>query len=219
MRLKLGRTRFALIVAPHPDDETIGAYGLIRVLLRAGSRVHVIIVSDGAASHPGSHTWPSGRLVATRRLETRQAMRRAGLSAACIEHLNLPDSALGALNSRAWRPLARALRRRWGRSVGLLVGPSANDAHSDHVAVANAIARTRLAGARRLAYRVWPDGRTRLAGSARGVSVAGGALAKRSVIQTYRSQTGRITDSPAGFVMSRAELARFARPVEWFEWL
>ncbi len=217
VRLSLGCPRAALIVAPHPDDETIGAYGLIRTLLRAGGSVRVILVTDGAASHPGSARWPRERLVAARRVETRRAMHRAGLSSACIEFLGLPDGALGRLHPSDWRPLERALRHAFRHGTGLIVGPSSSDAHPDHVAVAHALARIRVGRTRRLAYRVWPEGRARLPGAARGLAVPGGALAKQSILGLYRTQTGAITDSPTGFTMSRAERTRFAGPVEWFE--
>lgn len=215
MKLRLGRTRTALIVAPHPDDEVIGAFGLIRALLRRGVRVHVLVVSDGAASHPGSARWPTTRLATARRLEARRALRRAGLHAGLIEHLGLPDGALATLVRRDWRPLDRAMMRRALGSC-LIVGPSPGDAHPDHVAVARALASTPTRRARRLAYRVWPAGE-HARGRVHGIAVEGGTLAKRSVLRLYRTQTGAITDSPTGFAMSRNELARFSRPVELFE--
>ncbi|TVV70177.1 PIG-L family deacetylase, partial [Sphingomonas solaris] len=70
MRLRLGRPCTALIVAPHPDDEVIGAAGLIRALVNRGTRVRVLVVSDGAASHTGSRLWPRRRLVAARMAES-----------------------------------------------------------------------------------------------------------------------------------------------------
>ncbi|WP_443029636.1 PIG-L deacetylase family protein, partial [Sphingomonas sp. TX0522] len=37
------------MIAPHPDDEVIGAAGLIARLRRHGARVRVAVVTDGAA--------------------------------------------------------------------------------------------------------------------------------------------------------------------------
>ncbi len=213
----LGQPGTVLIVAPHSDDETIGAFGLIGTLRRAGVRVRVIVVSDGAASHPGSVRWPRERLICARVLETRRAMRRAGLHAGAIEYLGLPDGALTGLGSRGWRPLARAVRRRRGRGPLLIVGPSPDEAHADHVGVAHALARIPAGRARRLAYCVWPSQSARPSGRACGLAVAGGAPMKRSVLGVYRTQTGAISDSPTGFAMSRAQRARFSRPLERFE--
>ena len=215
MTLSLRALRTAVIVAPHPDDEAIGAFNLIRGLLRARMRVRVLVVSDGAASHPGSTRWPPARLVKERRRETRRAMARAGLRAADIAYLGLPDGGLAALEVRGWRPIARALGRR--RAPGLLVGPSVADAHPDHVAVARSLASLRLPRTRRLAYRVWPVAGARSLHCSSAVRIRGNPLAKRSVLRLYRTQTGVIIDSPIGFAMSGAERARFAHPCEWFE--
>ena len=215
MKLWFLGLRTAVIVAPHSDDETIGAFNLIRALHRAGVRVRVLIVSDGAASHPGSLRWPSARLVAERRCETRRAMARAGLSASRVTYLDLPDGGLAALGARAWRPLARALRQCC--APGLIVGPSLVDAHPDHVAVASALAHVDVPHARQLAYRVWPVDPARARRRLGGMRVPGNALAKRSVLRLYRTQTGTITDSATGFTMSRAERARFTKPCEWFD--
>ena len=42
-RLRLGRARSALVVAPHADDEAIGAWGLIAALQRRRCRVGVLV--------------------------------------------------------------------------------------------------------------------------------------------------------------------------------
>lgn len=210
MRLRIGYPRVALIVAPHPDDEVIGAAGLIGLLRRRGTRVNVVIVSDGAASHPASRQWPRVRLVAERRRESRRALRRMGLGADAVSFLGLPDECLSKPGSRCGRALGREVARH--RQLDLIVEPVSNDAHPDHRAVAAAIAACRTP-ARRLAYRVWPHDR-KPRGSTRTVLVAGGWLAKRSLIGTYRTQLGAIRDDPAGFAIARHELAEFAHSVE-----
>ena len=58
----LGPGGGALVLAPHPDDESLGTGGLIAACVAEGRRVHVAVVSDGAASHPGSRAWPPARL-------------------------------------------------------------------------------------------------------------------------------------------------------------
>ncbi|WP_258374343.1 PIG-L deacetylase family protein [Curtobacterium sp. MCBD17_032] len=44
------------MVAPHPDDETLGAGGLIAIAADRGLPVHVVLVSRGEGSHPESPT-------------------------------------------------------------------------------------------------------------------------------------------------------------------
>jgi hypothetical protein len=58
-----------VVLAAHPDDETLGAAGLVARLARAGARVSYVIASDGEASHPDSPTTSVEELVRTRRHE------------------------------------------------------------------------------------------------------------------------------------------------------
>ena len=44
----------ALVVAPHPDDEVLGAGGLVSRLLDGSIEVNVLAVTDGEGSHPHS---------------------------------------------------------------------------------------------------------------------------------------------------------------------
>ena len=41
------------VIAPHPDDEVIGAGGTLALHARQGDRVHVLVAFDGAAALPG----------------------------------------------------------------------------------------------------------------------------------------------------------------------
>jgi LmbE family N-acetylglucosaminyl deacetylase len=94
MRNGLEHVRRVLVVAPHPDDEAIGAWGLMDWLRARGAHIAVLVVSDGAASHPGSPSWPTARLVAERRRETLRALRRLGVVPPDIAFLGLADGAL-----------------------------------------------------------------------------------------------------------------------------
>jgi LmbE family N-acetylglucosaminyl deacetylase len=208
--LALGRSRSALVVAPHPDDEVIGAYGLIARLRRAGVRVRVLVVTDGAASHPRSRRWPRARLVQQRRRESRWALARLGVPAGDIAFLGLPDGGLEAAGREAETAIARAVRRR--PPFDLLVGPLPGDDHPDHRAVARALAGARPR-VRRLGYPVWPAPEDR---RARTLRVPGGAAAKRWAVRLHRTQGGLITDDPQGFALSPAQLARFCQGVERF---
>lgn len=205
-------SRGLLVVAPHPDDETIGAWQLIRKAMRAGGRVTVVVASDGGASHPGSARWPRARLVRARRRETLRAMRTLGITPASVHFLDLPDGGLAGYA----RDLDRALSLVAARcGAGLIVGPVAADAHADHRAVAEALDRRRRNGGKRLGYQVWPEDRRRshrwrvpLDGAAR--------AAKRRAVLSYRTQTGTITDAIAGFALTHRHLRAFVRPAECF---
>jgi LmbE family N-acetylglucosaminyl deacetylase len=114
-----------LVIAPHPDDETLGAGGLIqRVLARHGS-VHVVLVTagDGNVSgvilETGLRQPPPANYVAygERRVgETRGAVQALGVAAQAVELLGFPDGALLPLLSRHWRPAQPARSATTGAS-------------------------------------------------------------------------------------------------------
>ncbi|WP_423607148.1 PIG-L deacetylase family protein [Sphingomonas sp. MS122] len=206
VRPRLGHPRTALIVAPHPDDELIGAAGLIAYLIRRGTAVHVAVATDGAASHPNSLKWPRRRLVAARQMETRHALRRLGVMPGSIHFLGLPDGATTVDTCR--RALARQIRRL--PRLDLIVGPTRDDAHPDHRAVAIALETTGK-HLRLLGYRVWPPQPLR---HGRLSALPVSSAAKRSLIRFHRTQLGHIRDDPDGFEIRPRELEAFSRPLE-----
>ncbi|WP_242137114.1 PIG-L family deacetylase [Sphingomonas sp. TREG-RG-20F-R18-01] len=206
----IDQVRSALIVAPHPDDEAIGAFGLMRLLKRRGARVRVVVVTDGAGSHPNSATWPRDRLVARRRRETRAVLAGIGIAAGDVRFLGLPDGGLATAADHAHRAIARALAQ--ARRYDLLVMPAQDDDHPDHRVVATGAAACPVA--RRLDYLVWPNRQARARSPTHYLRLGPVAAAKRGAILRYASQFGMIDDDPGGFTISRAELAAFAHPLE-----
>ena len=212
VRLHLGLPRRLLVVAPHPDDEAIGAYTLIQRLRRRGVSVRVVVVTDGAASHPESERGPRRRLVAERQRESRGVLRRIGVAAGAVAFLGLPDGRLHTRTAAARRGLARAI----GHSrPALVVLPAGHDDHPDHRTVAACVAVLRRPGLRMLAYPVWPAGQ-RPAGARVLSLTAQERLAKRHAVRRYRTQSGLIADDPHGFAMTPAQIAAFTRPYETF---
>ena len=56
-----------VVMAPHPDDESLACGGLIAEACRQRFQVRIIVVSDGAGSHPNSKAYPPHRLKASAR--------------------------------------------------------------------------------------------------------------------------------------------------------
>ena len=56
-----------LVLAPHPDDESLGCGGLIAACVAANRPPLVVVLTDGAGSHPGSVAYPPDRLRAARK--------------------------------------------------------------------------------------------------------------------------------------------------------
>ena len=213
-----------LILAPHPDDESLGCGGLIAAACAAGRPPLVVILTDGAASHPGSLDYPPPRLARLRQAEALDATARLGLPAERLMFLNFPDAALpgdGAAFAAAAARLAALARE---QRCGVVIGPWRHDPHCDHEAgalLAQAVAEQ--AGLPLRSYPVWgwllpPD--TMLPEIRRGgwrLDIAAQLPRKRQAIAAHASQYGAlITDSPDGFRLPAALLAVFDRPHEVF---
>src|SRR4051812_36313606 len=73
-----------LVIAPHPDDETLGAGGLIAAHRLRGCSVQVIAVTDGEASYSD---WPD--LGAVRAEEQMAALAEMGVEKESIIRLHM----------------------------------------------------------------------------------------------------------------------------------
>ncbi|GAB2470573.1 bifunctional PIG-L family deacetylase/class I SAM-dependent methyltransferase [Jatrophihabitans fulvus] len=127
-----GRGDHLLVLAAHPDDETLGAGGMIAAAARRGAQVTVVVATHGEGSHPDSPTHTPQRLAAIRRRELREALTVLAPDAA-VDHLDLPD---GGLSERVEK-LVVALGQ-WVPGCTHLVTPWRADGHPDHEACADA---------------------------------------------------------------------------------
>jgi LmbE family N-acetylglucosaminyl deacetylase len=98
-----------LIVAPHPDDETLGCASVIANRSRAGDDVHIVVLTDGHRlfiSALGIHDNPSPQEVSDRRKrETERAVGILGGNAANIRYLDYKDGSLEAHSAEVVRRL------------------------------------------------------------------------------------------------------------------
>lgn len=85
--------RSCLVVAAHPDDETLGCGVTIMRKLAAGTPVKVVIATDGRHSSHSGVISPE-RLAEIRRAEALEATRRLGLEPRQIVFLDLEDQGL-----------------------------------------------------------------------------------------------------------------------------
>jgi LmbE family N-acetylglucosaminyl deacetylase len=111
-----------VVVSPHPDDEVLGAGGLIRSAANAGHDVTVLSVTDGEAAYPD---WKG--LDRIRRREVRDALSVLVPQTVATRHLSIPDGKVAA--NRAM--LFDAIDQRLSRNT-LLVAPYERDGHPDH---------------------------------------------------------------------------------------
>jgi LmbE family N-acetylglucosaminyl deacetylase len=121
-------TRSCLVLAPHPDDETLGCGATIMRKRAAGTPVQIVIATDGRYWPPLSKLSPDA-LVEMREKEARQAAEVLGLSTENIVFLRFEDGRLGDHRRLLRDRLADIIDQMKPEEI---FGPSIIDAHSDH---------------------------------------------------------------------------------------
>lgn len=155
MNLLLSAQTRLLVVAPHPDDETLATGVLIQQVLAAGGAVHVLLLTDGD-NNPWPQRWlerrwrisrdDRARWAQLRRGELRAAMTALGLQANALTAFGWPDQGLTARLQDAPAESLAALRAVLDAfAPNLLAMPSLGDRHPDHSA-AHVLMRLAVAG-------------------------------------------------------------------------
>ncbi|HHY93631.1 MAG TPA: PIG-L family deacetylase [Firmicutes bacterium] len=95
-----------LVVAPHPDDETLAAAGLMQRVLGEGGSVRVVVLTCGDGYSLAARNYfrrpeisPAGylRFGHVRMEETRRAVSVLGLDPTCVTFLGFPDRGLASI--------------------------------------------------------------------------------------------------------------------------
>ena len=102
--------RVSLVIAPHPDDCTLGCGGVIAHRIGQGEIVHVAYITDGSASHQSHPEFTPAMIAELRADEARQAMTTLGVPAAHLTFLGAPDGQLPHLDAPTRTPLVARLR-------------------------------------------------------------------------------------------------------------
>lgn len=119
-----------LVVAPHPDDETLGCGGTILRHVKSGDRVHWLI----ATCIDAKNGWPK-KQVAERAALIREVAKLYGF--ASVVELGLPTTRLDAVPKAELVGAFAAAFKKIRPSV--VYAPHPGDAHSDHAAVLSAV--------------------------------------------------------------------------------
>lgn len=216
-----------VVIAPHPDDESLACAGLLADVWLGGGTAHVVCFTDGAASHPNSRTHPPAALAALRQAELLDAIRILGGRTGDVTFLGFPDAATHRMHGPGQDPV---------RALGAIVdalqpacifAPSPLDPHCDHqtaAAAAKEVVRLRR-GPKLFFYPVWSawsaPGRkaVRPAGTRRFERDHRHRDRKRAAIDAHRSQRGLVVrDDRDGFAMPPGFAAHFtATPETFFE--
>ena len=214
-----------LILAPHPDDESLGCGGLIAACVAAGRPPLVVVLTDGAGSHPIPRSIRRTGFVRSGRAksETRCGIWGCRPNAWCfwVNPIPRPRGKGAAFDAVVARLVALVHQELTCTSI---LAPWQYDPHGDHEAAALIAAEVAaVTGVRHMAYPVWgwtlpPDA------VVPGAPNPGWRLdiqaylpAKRAAIQAHQSQYGGlITDDPAGFCLPTELLSAFETPYETF---
>jgi LmbE family N-acetylglucosaminyl deacetylase len=195
-----------LIVAPHPDDETLGVGGTSSLLFSAGINLVLVAVTDGEHSHPGRRA----ELRRRRPLEAAAAAARLGIAPVRTVRLGHPDGSIA-------EPELRTQLARFVQPGDLVLAPWERDGHPDHDRVgraARAVADHRQA--QLLCYLVWawhwadPDGRDLPWHKAVRVDLGPGLTRRKR--QAVRCFTTQLTGPDP--VLPAAVIERLTRPYE-----
>ena len=131
-----------LVVAPHPDDESIGAGGLLQVACSVGAARRVLVLTDGD-NNPWPQRWiekrwrigaaERARWGARRREEARAALRILGIAEDEARFLGFPDLGLTHLLMQSGSRLLASMRQVLEEfAPTVLVVPAISDRHPDH---------------------------------------------------------------------------------------
>ena len=126
-----------LVIAPHPDDETFGCGGLIRLNRDAGVSVRIVLLTDGEAVGNATDECRE-TIVAARRREFVEACHRLGVQSEDLRFLHLPDGALPQRGQPGFESAMRALLAEvQDFAPAEVYCTHENDVRPDHIAAAH----------------------------------------------------------------------------------
>lgn len=217
-----------VIIAPHPDDESLGCGGTISLLREAGVPVFVIFVSDGTLSHPNSKKYPAEKLRQLRETEALNALQVLNVPAANASFMRLKDRLVPNPGDPDFDAAVQQMQEELKRiQPGTVLVTWEKDPHPDHRAswqILNQTVRKLEKKPRVLQYLIWIwelGKRGDITDSQHlkwfYADIKNAASAKKNAIAAHVSQVSRlIDDDPEGFILSPEILAHFDYTDELF---
>jgi LmbE family N-acetylglucosaminyl deacetylase len=144
------RYRKAVVVAAHPDDETLGASGILQHLHERGTDVTLVIATDGEGAFPDSPPGEQRELGRTRRRELEESLQSQGVHGIRTTWLRLPDSGLAERGDELTTRLIPLLD-----DADICLLPWPGDPHPDHRAAGLAALEAAPITAHCWSYPIW----------------------------------------------------------------
>jgi LmbE family N-acetylglucosaminyl deacetylase len=222
MALSLNAGTRLLVVAPHPDDESIATGELIQQVSQSGGEVRILLLTNGD-NNPWPQRWVERRLRIgdearrrwgeRRRGEVSQALAQLGLPAQSLQALGWPDMGLtGRLREALAPTLASVLEAVDAVQPNLVALPALGDHHPDHGA-AHVITRLALAqwggpAPRLLAYMVHGHEHE-----------AGGRVKLDSSVGLHANKLAALACHRSQMALSGKRMRRLADRPERYQWI
>jgi len=212
----------SMVVAPHPDDESLGCRGFIAESCARGRPPVVVVMTDGTASHPSSPSYPADRLRALCEGETSAALSILGLSSESLRFMRLRDSAMPFAGESFDHAVAELRHLIVAYRCKTILAPWLHDPHCDHETNQLMVrAAAKSLGVPIYSYPVWgwllPPEQFLAENVIEGwrLNITVHLDRKRRAIASHQSQySDLINDDPKGFRLSAELLSTFERPYE-----
>lgn len=218
----------SMVIAPHPDDETLGCGGTVALLRKLGISVHFMFVSDGSMSHPNSKKFSAEKLMKLREKEAKKAVRILGGEIENVEFMRLKDSLVPHEDDDHFLEIVEKMAERINEiKPDTVFVPWQKDPHCDHQAtweIMHEAVKKANVKPRFIEYPIWLwelgnqddvmliDHMKKWA-----VNIEDTLDLKNKALAAHVSQvTNFIDDDPEGFILSPEVIAHFDIPRELF---
>jgi LmbE family N-acetylglucosaminyl deacetylase len=203
------QTAGLVVVSPHPDDEILGAGGLIHTWAALNRPVTIVSVTDGEAAFPEWHG-----LDIVRREELKGALRKLSLNHVAVVRLGLPDGRVAQHVNRLRNALLALLD-----TTITVIAPFERDGHPDHDAIGEicvSLARAHGIAVARYPIWTWHHADPTAFGDAPWVRFPLSLEARRAKARAAECFVSQLNPPQLAPIVPRHVLTHFERPYEAF---